>query len=66
MSQQQYQGACHCGDTRITIELTQSAAHYSPRACDSDFCRMHGSAYISEHNGRLVIRIQEPDLLGRY
>lgn len=60
------EGGCHCGNVTVCLELTGDLASYEPRSCDCDFCRMHGSAYISDSRGQLRIRIEEEDRFRRY
>jgi hypothetical protein len=62
----QVNGGCHCGNIRLDIELTRAPGEYSPRACDCDFCRKHGAAYISDAHGSLVIRIRDERERGMY
>ena len=59
-------GACHCGNLRLEVQLTRAPASYSPRACDCDFCRKHGAAYVSDPQGTLVVRISDEQFAGRY
>ena len=59
-------GGCHCGSIRIELELTRPPATYNPRACDCDFCRKHGAAYVSDPNGSLCIRVNDEQRLVRY
>ncbi|MFV3333404.1 GFA family protein [Pseudomonas sp. NY15437] len=49
------QGSCHCGSLAVRTELSHDPADYTPRACDCDFCRKHGAAYISDAQGQLAI-----------
>jgi hypothetical protein len=48
------------------LQLTREPAAYSPRACDCDFCRKHGAAYISDPSGSLYVRITDDSEAGRY
>jgi len=59
-------GGCHCGNLRITMMLSREARSYQPRACDCDFCRMHGAAYVSDPKGSLVVRIKAAGDRGSY
>src|SRR5215207_4374479 len=52
-------GGCHCGNLRVNLELTAAPGTYHPRACDCDFCRKHGAAYVSDPNGALRIQITD-------
>lgn len=60
------EGGCHCGNLRIEMRLSNQPESYRPRACDCDFCRMHGAAYVSDPLGALVVRIKEGSLRGSY
>jgi hypothetical protein len=59
-------GGCHCGNLRLQVQLTGAARDYQPRACDCDFCRKHGAAYLSDRHGSVRISVQHERLLGRY
>ncbi len=53
-------GGCHCGNILVSLELTNAPETCHPRACDCDFCRKHGAAYISDARGSLLIAIRDP------
>lgn len=36
--------------------LTRSAHDYAPRACDCDFCRKHGAAWLTDPAGSLRLQ----------
>ncbi len=59
-------GGCHCGNFSVELQLTRAPDRYEPRACDCDFCRKHGAAYVSDPDGALDIRIADPAQAGRY
>jgi hypothetical protein len=59
-------GSCHCGNIRLDLQLTRAPADCQPRACDCDFCRMHGASYVSDSAGTLQLRIRDPEATGRY
>ncbi len=59
-------GGCHCGNVSVEVELTAEPASYTPRACDCDFCRKHGAAWLSDVNGALQIRLTDPGEVSRY
>jgi hypothetical protein len=40
----------------VEVNLTSALESYNPRACDCHFCRKNDAAYISDPNGRVVIR----------
>jgi hypothetical protein len=60
------EGGCHCGNIAVELELPRSPATYHPRACDCEFCRKHGAAYVSDPQGALRIRIRDERHAGRY
>jgi hypothetical protein len=59
-------GGCHCGNIGLELELTRRSDTYNPRACDCDFCRKHGAAYVSDPQGSLAIHIRDPQQIGKY
>jgi hypothetical protein len=59
-------GGCHCGNLRIEMTLSRPPGSYQPRACDCDFCRMHGAAYVSDPKGALSLRIKAARDRGSY
>lgn len=48
------------------MELPHASCAYHPRACDCDFCRKHGAAYISDPQGAVRIQVKDAQQLGRY
>ena len=59
-------GGCHCGNIAVSVELTRAPGTYHPRACDCDFCRKHGAAWVSDPQGSLLIELREERDVGRY
>jgi hypothetical protein len=59
-------GACHCRNIFIELAFANPPGSYRPRACDCDFCRKHGAAYVSDPTGGVLIGIKEPRELARY
>jgi hypothetical protein len=59
-------GGCHCGSIIAELRFSQPTHLYRPRACDCDFCRLHGAAYVSDPRGTLSIRLEEPRHRGVY
>jgi hypothetical protein len=60
------EGGCHCGNIALQLELPHAPPTYRPRACDCDFCRKHGAAWVSDRQGALVIRLRSADCAGIY
>lgn len=59
-------GGCHCGNVLVDVELAGRSGTYNPRACDCDFCRKHGAAWVSDSKGSLLIHIQDERETRRY
>ena len=59
-------GGCHCGNILVQMQLTREPAAWVPRACDCDFCRTHGAAWVSDPSGSLLIRIGDESRAGAY
>ena len=59
-------GGCYCGNIRLTVSLSRDLSTYTPRACDCDFCRKHGAAYVSDPTGSLRIRVTDERELSRF
>jgi len=59
-------GGCYCGNIRLTVSFSQDLSAYTPRACDCDFCRKHGAAYVSDPVGALRIRVSDERELSRF
>jgi [ribosomal protein S5]-alanine N-acetyltransferase len=59
-------GGCYCGNIRLTVLLSQEPSSYHPRACDCDFCRKHGAAYVSDPQGELRIQINDESQVSRF
>jgi hypothetical protein len=59
-------GGCHCGNILVDMTITAAPDNCHPRACDCDFCRKHGAAYVSDPNGSLLIRIKNAHQTSRY
>jgi len=62
----QLAGGCHCGNIRVSVELERAPESYVPRACDCEFCRKHGAAWVSDARGSLTIRIRDERDTHRY
>lgn len=59
-------GGCYCGNIRLGIRLPRPLEAYQPRACDCDFCRKHGAAYVSDRDGCLRIEARDAALVSLY
>jgi hypothetical protein len=59
-------GGCHCGNIVAEMELSTAPDKCHPRACDCDFCRKHGAAYVSDPKGSLILRIKDARESGAY
>jgi hypothetical protein len=59
-------GGCHCGNIRVELQLPREPRAYAPRACDCDFCRKHGAAYVSDPHATLTLWIRDERSAGGY
>ena len=59
-------GGCHCGNLRVEMESAIDPAEIEVRACQCSFCLKHASNAVADPDGRLSIRIADPDRLSRY
>ena len=59
------EGACHCGAIGVALEVEDETA-LSPRHCGCDFCRKHGSLYVSASDAHLTVTLAEPERVSRY
>ena len=59
-------GGCHCGNIRVELQLPRDPGAYALRACDCDFCRKHGAAYVSDPHALLTLRIRDERGAGTY
>jgi len=62
----QLSGGCHCANITVSVELPRAAGAYPPRACDCDFCRKHGAAWVSDPHGSLLIQLRAEREISRY
>ena len=60
------QGGCYCGNVSVEVVLSVPLPRFTPRACDCDFCVKHGAAYISDPEGRLILRLRNPDQVNAF
>lgn len=51
-------GGCYCGNITVKLETETPASEMTPRACDCDFCTIHGAEWISTPAASLEIEIQ--------
>jgi|SRR5882724_919986 len=58
--------ACHCDNISVELTLADQPGSYRPRACDCDFCRKHGAAYVSDPTGSVLIGIRDPNGVVKY
>lgn len=66
MSAYRISGGCHCGNIQVEVELPHAPSAYHPRACDCDFCRKHGAAYISDPQGSVRIQVKDAQQRSKY
>ncbi len=59
-------GSCHCGRVTVVLDTLLTHSTLQPRACDCDFCRKHGAAWISDSAGKLHIDATHADDVKSY
>jgi hypothetical protein len=60
-----FQGQCHCGAIRATLEASKPASELQARACQCSFCTRHGAMTVSDPEGRATFEIERA-ALSRY
>ncbi|TNE66654.1 MAG: aldehyde-activating protein [Alphaproteobacteria bacterium] len=60
------EGGCYCGNITVRLETGAEPATITPRACDCDFCTMHGASWLSDAEGTLEIEIQNEAAISLY
>ena len=58
MATHRFQGQCHCGAIRATLEATKPASELQARACQCGFCMRHGATTVSDPTGRATFDIE--------
>ncbi len=61
-----YQGGCHCGNIELSLETAVEPEAFEVRACQCSFCRKHSARAISDPEGHLLVKVQDPKALNRY
>lgn len=56
----EYSGQCYCGAVRLRFETDKFASQLGARACQCDFCRLHGASWTSDPAGKLFVEINGP------
>ncbi|MCJ9429589.1 GFA family protein [Kordiimonas marina] len=59
-------GGCYCGNITIRFESGKTADALTPRACDCDFCTLHGAEWLSDPEGALTIEVQNEAALSLF
>lgn len=62
MATHRFQGQCHCGAIRATLEATKPASELQARACQCGFCTRHGAMTVSDPAGHAVFKIERAGL----
>ena len=61
-----FEGGCHCGNVKVTVQLVSAPLNYELRACDCDFCTKHRAVYLSDPQGKLVLYFNDDNKVGIY
>lgn len=62
MATHRFQGQCHCGAIRATLEATKPASELQVRACQCGFCTRHGAMTLSDPAGRATFEMERAGL----
>ena len=62
MATHRFQGQCHCGAIRATLEATKPASELQVRACQCGFCTRHGAMTLSDPAGHATFEITRAGL----
>jgi hypothetical protein len=60
------EGKCHCGNIAFTFGWPGEAREIQARVCGCDFCVKHGGVWTSHPQGRLQVRVRDPERVSRY
>ena len=55
-----YHGACHCGGIKVHLRNQKTPSELRSRACQCNFCRLHGASFTSDAAGALSIKTSGP------
>lgn len=62
----EFDGACHCGAIGFVYRTSNAPGNWQPRACQCSFCRAHASLTVSDPDGSLAFRAEDPAVLSKY
>jgi len=61
-----FHSSCHCGNLQAEMETRLRAEELTVRSCQCSFCTRHRSRNVADKDGRVRIRVADPELLSRY
>jgi hypothetical protein len=61
-----FEGRCHCRALSYVYSTEIAVAEWTVRSCQCSFCRLHGTACVSDPAGALSFAADYPDSIGRY
>jgi hypothetical protein len=61
-----HKGSCHCGAIELRLTLSSAPEETPVRACACSFCRAHGARTVTNPDGQVEVRVQDPVCLRRY
>jgi len=53
-------GHCRCGAVQLRLTLPEPISHFTPRACDCDWCQARKVCYLSHPAGTLAVTSKQP------
>src|SRR6202035_3121097 len=62
----EHRGGCHCGNLRLSLNLSQAPKDTRLRACGCSFCRAHNTRTTSDPHGSVEIWAEDWSLVEPY
>ena len=61
-----FHARCHCENLNAEFETRLRAEEHTVRSCQCSFCTRHRTRTVVDKDGRVRIRVLDPELLNRY
>jgi hypothetical protein len=59
-------GSCYCGNIKLELHSNKDESQLAPRTCSCPFCTRHGASYISDPEGQLRLKYDDPSIVSRF
>ncbi|MGD8325938.1 MAG: hypothetical protein PVF65_03390 [Sphingomonadales bacterium] len=57
---------CHCGNIQLVFHTNKQTQDFTPRTCQCSHCRGHGANWISDPEGEVRLKFQNPEDVNSY